>query len=294
MSRDSGPCDAQGRESAQTGPVDVEDVGGPDVQERWGTMTRYDGTAPRFVGEVSLVTGAGGGIGSAVARRLAREGGRVVLCDVDERAADGVVAEIRAEGGDAEGLAVDLSDGGACARAVDDVVARHGALDVLVNCAGINRRGDLLTISEEDWRRSFAVNVDPIFHLCRAGLPHMRGRGGAVVNIASQWGLQPAAAHVAYNVSKAAVVALTRSLARDHAGQGVRVNAVCPGEIRTPMLEAGLEASGREVAELDAAVPFGRIGTPEEVAALVAFLASDEAPYICGSVVEITGGQSVG
>ncbi len=136
--------------------------------------------------------------------------------------------------------------------------------------------------------------MHPLFHLCRAALTHMAGRGaGAIVNTASQWGLQPAADHIAYNVTKAAVVAFTRSLARDHARQGIRVNAVCPGEIRTPMLEAGLERSGRTVADLDALVPFGRIGTPEEVAALVAFLASDEAPYMCGSVVEITGGQAV-
>lgn len=120
----------------------------------------------------------------------------------------------------------------------------------------------------------------------------LRG-GGAIVSTASQWGVQPAPGHIAYNVAKAAVVAFTRSLALDHAHQGIRVNAVCPGEIRTPMVEAHLARTGRTVADLDALVPFGRVGTPEEVAALVAFLASDEAPYMCGSLVDITGAPAV-
>ena len=251
-------------------------------------------TASRFREKVCVVTGAGGGIGSAIARRLAREGATVVVCDVDAAAAEKTASEIAAAGWAAEVSPFDLADASACVRAVDDVVARHGHLDVLVNNAGVNRRGDLLALAQEDWETSFAVNVHPLFHLCRAALPHMVSRGsGAIVNTASQWGLQPAPGHIAYNVTKAAVVAFTRSLARDHAHQGVRVNAVCPGEILTPMVEAHLARTGRTVAELDALVPFGRVGTPEEVAALVAFLASDEAPYMCGSIVEITGAKAV-
>jgi NAD(P)-dependent dehydrogenase (short-subunit alcohol dehydrogenase family) len=164
----------------------------------------------------------------------------------------------------------------------------------LVNNAGINRRGDLLSLTENDWDLSFAVNVDSLFHLCRAILPHMmEAGGGSIVNTASQWGLYPAPGHIAYNVSKAAVVAFTKNLARDYAPHNIRVNAVAPGEVHTPMLESGLARSGRTVADLDALVPFGRIGKPEEIAALVAFLASDEAPYICGSVIEINGAQAV-
>jgi 2-hydroxycyclohexanecarboxyl-CoA dehydrogenase len=186
-------------------------------------------TASRFTEKVCVVTGAGGGIGSAIARRLAREGATVVVCDVDGAAAGTVAAEITAEGGTAEVAQFDLADASACVQVVDDVVARHGHLDVLVNNAGVNRRGDLLALSEEDWETSFAINVHPLFHLARAALPHMASHGGgAIVNTASQWGLQPAPGHIAYNVTKAAVVAFTRSLARDHAHQGVRVNAVCP------------------------------------------------------------------
>lgn len=248
----------------------------------------------RFEGHVALVTGAGGGIGAAICERLASEGAQVAVCDLQQELADGVAEELRARGLRATAHVIDITDAEACRRLVQEVIDEHGRIDVLVNNAGINRRGAILEISEEDWDATFAVNLDAIFHLCRAVLPHMiDAGGGAIVNTASQWGLYPAPNHVAYNVSKAGVVALTQNLARDYAPHQIRVNAVCPGEIRTPMLESGLARSGRTVADLDKLVPLGRIGRPEEVAALVAFLASEEAPYICGAAVEITGAQAV-
>ena len=252
------------------------------------------GLPRRFEGKTALVTGAGGGIGSAISRRLAAEGAHVFISDVNEAAAKEVADALVGEGCSAEPLVFDLVDPEAPKAAVQRVIEARGRLDVLVNNAGVNRRGDLLSLTENDWRLSFAVNVDSLFHLCRAVLPHMiRAGGGAIVNTASQWGLYPAPGHVAYNVSKAAVVAFTKNLARDYAPDNIRVNAVAPGEIHTPMLESGLARNGRNIADLHALVPFGRVGKPEEVAALVAFLASDEAPYICGSVVEITGAQAV-
>ena len=162
----------------------------------------------------------------------------------------------------------------------------------MVNNAGLNRRGDLLSLSDDDWSITFAVNVDAMFHLCRAVLPHMIAAGrGAIVNTASRWGLHPAPGHIAYNVSKAAVVSFTQNLARDYARYNVRVNAVCPGEIHTLMLESGLARKGLTVADLDKKVPFGRIGRPEEVAALVAFLASDEAPFTEGAIAALPLGE---
>ncbi|MDL2403055.1 SDR family NAD(P)-dependent oxidoreductase [Rhizobium mayense] len=248
----------------------------------------------RFVGKVAVVTGAGGGIGSAIAGRLASEGALVVVTDVNVEAAAHVASKIDAAGGTAVAIGADISKKEECFELVAKSFELKGRLDVLVNNAGINRRGNLLSLSDEDWKASFTVNLDSMFHLCRATLPHMiQAGGGAIVNTASQWGLHPAPNHIAYNTTKAAVAAFTQNLARDYAPDKVRVNAVCPGEIHTPMLEAGVTRSGRTIADLDKLVPFGRIGKPEEVAALVAFLASEEAAFMCGSLVEITGAQAV-
>lgn len=135
---------------------------------------------------------------------------------------------------------------------IEKATALHKQLGVLVNNAGIDRRGDLLSLSEDDWRMSFAVNLDAMFHLCRAALPHMiESGGGAIVNTASQWGLHPAPNHITYCTTKAAVAAFTQNLARDYAPQKIRVNADCPDEIHTPMLEAGAMRSGRTIADLD-------------------------------------------
>lgn len=251
-------------------------------------------TSKRFQGKVAIVTGGGGGIGSAACERLASEGATVIVADAVEATANATVATLREAGATARAIVFDLTSGEACRKAVAGVVAEFGRVDVLVNNAGAMRRGALLDTSEADWNLSMAVNVNALFHMCQAVLPTMIEQGdGSIVNTASQWGLTPAPGHIAYNVSKAAVVSFTKSLARDYAPDKVRVNAVCPGEIHTPMLERGIAEKGKTVADLDALVPFGRIGKPQEVAALIAFLASDEAEFVCGACVEITGAQAV-
>lgn len=248
----------------------------------------------RFMGKTALVTGAGGGIGSAIARRFAEESATVIVTDSVSETAEKTVSMITEQGGKAQALVFDLADSNACHQAIASIENQYGHIDILVNNAGIMRRGDLLHTTEADWLLSMNVNVNALFHLSKAVIPKMiAAGGGAIVNTASQWGLTPAPSHIAYNVSKAAVVAFTKSLARDYAPNKIRVNAVCPGEIHTPMLERGIAEKGKTIADLDAMVPFGRIGKPEEVAALVAFLASDEAAFTCGACVEITGAQAV-
>jgi NAD(P)-dependent dehydrogenase (short-subunit alcohol dehydrogenase family) len=248
----------------------------------------------RFANKVAVVTGAAGGIGRAICQRLAAEGARVVVTDVNGEGAEASAAAVVSEGGKARAFQADISNAERCRSIIADVMAHEGRIDILCNNAGLMRRGNILAISEEDWRLSFAVNIDAMFHLCKAAIPHMIAQGGgAIVNTASQWGLHPAPNHIAYNVTKAAVASFTQNLGRDYAPHKIRVNAVCPGEIHTPMLEAGVKRSGRTMADLDKLVPYGRVGKPEEVAALVAFLASEEAPYMCGSLVEITGAQAV-
>ena len=244
----------------------------------------------RFDNKVAVVTGGSGGIGSAICRRLSSEGAHVVICDLNESASQALAKDI----GNACVETVDISKSEDARNMIERVVEQQGQLDVLCNNAGINRRGALMELSEDDWDATFAINITSMFHLCQAAIPHMiSAGGGAIVNTASQWGLHPAPAHIAYNTSKAAVAAFTQNLARDYAPDKIRVNAVCPGEVRTDMLAAGLKRTGRTFEDLDKLIPYGRIGKPEEIAALVAFLASDEAAFMCGSLVEITGAQPV-
>ena len=246
--------------------------------------------AGRLEGKVCIITGAASGMGKAMAHRFTAEGAKLILADISGKQ-DEVAAAV---GNGAIAVQCDVADEEQVKALIKTAETQFGRLDVLCNNAGVNRRGPLLSLTPEDWRLSFAINIDAMFHLCQAALPHMIAQGGAaIVNTASQWGLYPAPNHIAYNVTKAAVASFTQNLARDYAPQKIRVNAVCPGEVHTPMLEAGVKRSGRTIADLDKLVPYGRIGKPEEVAALIAFLASDEAAYMCGSLVEITGAQAV-
>ena len=238
-------------------------------------------------GKRALVTGAAGGIGGAITSLLRATGAQVAVADMN---LDGIDAEAVFPG--------DLTDHGYADALPATAAEALGGLDILVNNAGIMRRGKVTDSSEEDFDLSVAVNVKAPFTLCRAAIPIMAATGGgAIVNTASCWGVHPGPDHAVYCMTKAAIASLTQCMGRDHAHQGIRINAVCPNEVDTPMLRTGFELRGFDpktaIADLGKTVPLGRIAEPEDIAEAVLFLASDHARYMCGALLEINGGKSV-
>ncbi len=240
---------------------------------------------------VALVTGASSGIGAAVAIAFADAGWDVMAAGRDE----GRLAEVADVSDNIATWAGDLANSEDCDELVSDTIEEFGNIDCLVNSAGILLRGDVTETSDDDWRDTMAVNLDVPFYLSRAATPHLQQTEGSIVNISSYWGLSPGERTVAYAVSKAALNMLTKAMAKDHAADGIRVNSICPGGVDTPMLTQ--EAGDMEVDEFLEVVanfsPNGRIATPEEVAGLALFLASDAASHITGAAMSIDGGLSV-
>ena len=241
----------------------------------------------RLQGKKALVTGAAGGIGKAVVAKLKSEGCTIASTDTDLSDCD---CDFKFEG--------DLTDKEFCDGLPVCANEAMGGLDILVNNAGIMRRGIITTATDEDFAISMAVNVEAPFRLCRSVIPIMDSYGGgAIINIASCWGLRPGPSHPVYVMTKAAIASLTQCLGRDHAHQNIRVNAVCPNEVDTPMLRTGFAIRGldpeKAVEELDASVPLGRIAQPEDIADVIVFLATDEARYMCGALVEVNGAKAV-
>lgn len=239
-------------------------------------------------GKTALVTGAAGGIGAAVVRALRAQGARVAVADRD---VTGIEAEAHLPG--------DLRDPAYADGLPAAAVAALGRLDIVVNNAGVITRGKVTDTSDADWDLSLGVNVEAPFRICRAAIPLMAETGGgAIVNVASCWGLRPGPNHAVYCMTKAAIASLTQCMGMDHAHQGIRINAVAPNEVNTPMLRTGFAKRGFDpdsaVAELGKTVPLGRIAEPEDIADVILFLASDAARYMCGAVVEVNGGKAVG
>lgn len=242
-----------------------------------------------------MVTGSARGIGLAIARRLAAEGAVVVMADQDEEALRAAVSSVTGERAP-HPVRLDVTDDRQCASVVQDAVARFGAIHVLVNNAGIYAKGDAASTDPAVWERILKVNVTGAFLLTRHVLPHMMRQGkGVIVNIASEAGLVAIPGQVAYNVSKAAMISFTLSLAVDYARHGIRANAVCPGTTWTPLVEKAVAAEPDPQAarrSLEQCRPLNRLGRPEEIAAAVAFLASDEAEYATGAVLSVDGGYT--
>lgn len=253
--------------------------------------------ADRLAGKVALITGAGSGIGRAAAELFAAEGARVAVVDLDGDAAKETVAAIERDGGEAFAAVGNVALAGDMERAVAATVEAFGRLDVLYNNAGVGSTGSVAEAEEADWDRCFDVNVKGTFLASRAAVPHLAEDGGAIVNQASVAALVAVPQFAAYCAAKGAVVSLTRSMAIDLAPRGIRVNAICPGTVYTPLMEPLLRARGG--GDLDAGLaatltkyPIGRLGVPEDIARTALFLASSESSFATGGVFTVDGGMT--
>jgi meso-butanediol dehydrogenase / (S,S)-butanediol dehydrogenase / diacetyl reductase len=250
--------------------------------------------AQRFPSKSAFLTGAASGIGRATALRLASEGASIFACDVDEAGLKDTVAAIAAAGGTAIAHRLDVSNSAACRAAVAAAVARFGKLDVLCNIAGVMSWGHATEISEAEWDRVVAVNLSGVFFLCQAAIPHLVETKGVIVNMASAAGVKGQAYTLPYSVTKAGVISLTKCLALEYGKRGLRVVALAPGGVKTPLTSSVNFPEGADMSLVAKLMPLVSLAEPEEIAAAVAYLASDEARYVTGAVLSIDGGQTAG
>lgn len=244
---------------------------------------------------IAVVTGGGSGIGRAIAHRFGREGARVAVLDVAVDAANDAAAAIEAEGGTAAAFECDVTYMREVESAFDAVAERFGPLDMLVTSAGVSHIGTVETTTESDFDRLYAVNVKGVFLCLKAGVEAMKDRGGAILSIASVASYSGLADRFAYSMTKGAVLTMTYSVARDYIDHGIRCNCVAPARVHTPFVDGYLAANypGRETEmfeKLSRTQPIGRMGRPEEIAALALFLCSDEAAFITGTSFPVDGG----
>ncbi len=245
-------------------------------------------------GRRAIVTGGASGIGRETVYVLAREGAQVLVVDVDRAGAEAVANEVQTEGGTARAVYANVSVEADCAAAVRQALEAFGGVDVLVNCAGIIRRANVVDLAVDDWDLVMAVNVKSVYLMARHAVPVMASAGGgAIVNLGSGWGLKGGPDAVSYCASKGAVVNMTRAMAIDHGSQGIRVNCVCPGDTDTPMLRAEARQLGIDEASFLAASadrPLARVGTPADIAQAVLYLVSDAAAWVTGTTLVVDGG----
>lgn len=243
----------------------------------------------RFENKVSLVTGAAQGIGKAIALRLAEEGSDIVLVDVNKEKCEEVSKEVQSKDRKSWVYKIDVSDFKQVEDLFNSEIEKWGSIDILVNNAGITRDNLLLRMKEEEWDDVIKINLKGVFNFCKAaGRFMMKQRAGVIINISSIIGIMGNAGQVNYSASKAGIIGLTKSLAKELASRNIRVNAIAPGFIETAMTKALSEDTRKLMVD---AIPLKRIGTPEEVAKLVLFLACDESSYTTGQVINADGGM---
>lgn len=249
-----------------------------------------------LTGKIALVTGAASGIGEAMAKTLERAGAFVYICDLDEENGARIAEEIGAE--KAKFLKLNVAEKTECERTAETVLDEKGRLDILINNAGIGHVGTILQTTEEDLDRLYSVNMRGVFSLTKVFLPSMIERGGGVIiNTSSIGGVVAVSDRLAYCTTKFAVVGFTKCIALDHAKQGIRCNAICPGRVETPFVRKRISEypdPNKAYAEMAATQAVGRMATPEEIAAAALYLASDEAAFVTGTAFEIDGGFAVG
>ncbi|MDI4633072.1 glucose 1-dehydrogenase [Pelomonas sp. V22] len=261
-------------------------------------MNNKQAAGGELAGKVTLITGAGSGIGRATAQLFAREGAKVVVCDLNRAGGEATVAAIREAGGEAVFVEANVALAADCERSLRETLAAYGRLDVLFNNAGITRRANVVDTSEADWDAVMAVNVKSIFLMSKFAVPVMAEQGGgSIVNAGSGWGLVGGKDAVSYCAAKGAVVNMTRAMAVDHGPQKIRVNSICPGDTDTAMLRheaAQLGLAETALVEAGNARPLMRVGQAEEIAQVVLFLASERASFVTGSAYVVDGGGLAG
>lgn len=247
----------------------------------------------RFEGKAVLVTGAASGIGRATAERLASEGAKVLACDINAELLNKEVEAWVAKGYAVSARVLNVTDSADCAATVADAVAKFGKLDVLCNIAGTLMFKNFTEFTDAEWARVFAINVNGPFAMCRAAIPHLLETRGNIINISSAAGLVGSPYNAAYAASKGAVLMLSKALAVEYASKGVRVNAVCPGHVHTPMTQGLMPPEGADYSIFGRLSPLLLPGAePAEIAGAIAYLASDEARFVTGSTFVIDGGQT--
>jgi meso-butanediol dehydrogenase/(S,S)-butanediol dehydrogenase/diacetyl reductase len=248
----------------------------------------------RFAGKTALITGAASGIGKASAQRLGSEGATLLISDINETLLASTATELQAQGIKLVTRKLDVSDPQQCRECVQYAVDSLGQLDILCNIAGFARAKHMTDITDDEWRKMIDVNLSSVFYMSRAAMPHLIQAKGCIVNMASSAGLEGQVYNAMYCASKAGVVMLSKSMAIEFAKQGVRVNAVCPGAVATPLMDSFVIPEGADMDLMAKLFPLMPAAQAEEIAGAVAYLASPEARYITGEALAIDGGQTAG